>query len=141
MEFSIKRKYPFFLKWIVFSFSCEFQKKIFIDPPQNDPFSSCTIYSKKKKYLSFFDIDRFSQIRVSFHKKPVCNLIKREVSKSTKGWSIDLCNSSPNGPIDFSHHFSTSARKKFDCPYWCTEMQKQRNRRFVYTVHLRDLVS
>lgn len=79
--------------------------------------SSPARFIQKKKNLSFFDIDRFSQIRVSFHKKPVCNLIKREVSKSTKGWSIDLCNSSPNGPIDFSHHFSTSARKKFDCPY------------------------
>lgn len=120
----------FFLKWIVFSFSFQFYKKFFFDrsvlPPQNNPSSVRFIQKKKKKKNRSLTSIVSHQYAFSFHKKPVCNLIKREVSKSTKESSIDLCNSSPNAASIFSLHFSTSARKKFDCPDWCTEMQKNK---------------
>lgn len=59
-----------------------------------------------------------------FFSQPVCNLIKREVSKSTKESSIDLCATRRPTRIDFSLHFS-AARKKFDCPDWCTECKNK----------------
>lgn len=81
------------------------------------------------------------QYAFSFHKKPVCNLIKREVSKSTKESSIDLCNSSPNAasifPSIFPLPLGRNSIVRIDAP----KCKKQRNRRFVdtraHTVHLR----
>lgn len=120
----------FFLKWIVFSFSFQFYKKFYSIDPSFLLKIILLLYDlfkrkKKKKNRSLTSIVSH-QYAFSFHKKPVCNLIKREVSKSTKESSIDLCNSSPNAASIFSLHFSTSARKKFDCPDWCTEMQKNK---------------
>lgn len=99
----------FFLKWIVFSFSFQFYKKFFFDrsvlPPQNNPSSVRFIQKKKKKKNRSLTSIVSHQYAFSFHKKPVCNLIKREVSKSTKESSIDLCNSSPNAASIFPSIF------------------------------------
>lgn len=131
MEFSIKKKKEeydlyiivknihFFLKWIfLFNFPST-------DPRPSSskwsPFSSCTIYSKKKK-------NRPSPIRVPFHKKPVCNLIKREVPTNPQRNRRSI---SPIFPFPF---FQLPLARNSIVRI---ETQKQRNRPFVHTVHLR----
>lgn len=99
----------FFLKWIVFSFSFQFYKKFYSIDPSFLLKIILLLYDlfkrkKKKKNRSLTSIVSH-QYAFSFHKKPVCNLIKREVSKSTKESSIDLCNSSPNAASIFPSIF------------------------------------
>ena len=128
MKFSIKKKKKkntiyilllrihFFLKWIfLFNFSST-------DPSSSkwSLFSYCTIYSKKK--------NRPSPIRVPFHKKSVCNLIKREVPTNPQRNRRSI---SPIFPFPF---FQLPLARNSIVRI---ETQKQRNRPFVHTVHLR----
>lgn len=78
-------------------------------------FSPAVRFIQKKISLSLVLRHRSFLTNTRFFSQPVCNLIKREVSKSTKESSIDLCATRRPTRIDFSLHFS-AARKKFDCP-------------------------